>query len=432
MSARQADPLSDAILDQLGVFLRASSKASEETLMTRNELAKARDLRADIRRLNGSRWLPLARRFGRIFSWFERAVSIFATHSGPARNLPARDDAAMTPEGSGAFAADYAIFDRLSILYGGLFRSSVIINYILGVVAVGMTVISILPQPRFIAQYSIPFFPSFSHFATAIELLCIMSIGAIFCYAQTPHREQEGELSSSRHRGLKRLVAHRWHERWLEYRVLAERFRYLELMLSLSPGAATLPPFAFAQPQLSWCDRYFVWRTWEAKPAAITVREYRDQALALMVEQIEHHDASSSRRGAVARRLHKVATWLFFSSLFLCGADLVAESYGSLFFDANVRPFVLFGALLAPTVAAAIHGVLATIEYTKVAESSRETANRIASLVRTIEEFPASGKPAIPEALTPIRDAVTAFADAAISEASNWRALLHDKNVPLV
>jgi hypothetical protein len=34
--------------------------------------------------------------------------------------------------------------------------------------------------------------------------------------------------------------------------------------------------------------------------------------------------------------------------------------------------------------------------------------------------------------LKPIRDAVTAFADAAINEASGWRTMLRDKNVPLV
>ena len=102
------------------------------------------------------------------------------------------------------------------------------------------------------------------------------------------------------------------------------------------------------------------------------------------------------------------------------------------FFNENLKSLVLFGAVLAPVLAAAIHGVLATTEYTKVAESSRETADRITSLIAAITAFPPSEERAGPAALKPIRDAVTAFADAAINEASGWRAMLRDKNVPLV
>ena len=219
---------------------------------------------------------------------------------------------------------------------------------------------------------------------------------------------------------MTRLIAHRWHERWLEYRVLAERFRYIELMLSISPRAAHLPAFAPAERRVPrWYDRYFVWRTQKAKPAALSVHEYREQALALMLEQIEHHDANSSRRGAIARRLHKIAVWLFFSSLVLCAIDLLAESNWPGVFNDNFKSLVLFGAVMAPTLSAAIHGILATTEYTKVWEA-------------TITAFPDSEEAAGPEALAPIRDAVTAFADAAINEASDWRAMLRDKNVPLV
>jgi hypothetical protein len=43
-----------------------------------------------------------------------------------------------------------------------------------------------------------------------------------------------------------------------------------------------------------------------------------------------------------------------------------------------------------------------------------------------------SEEDARPSTLEPIRDAVTAFADAAINEAVGWHAMLRDKNVPLV
>ncbi len=46
--------------------------------------------------------------------------------------------------------------------------------------------------------------------------------------------------------------------------------------------------------------------------------------------------------------------------------------------------------------------------------------------------FHSSEARAGPDTLQPVHDAIIAFADAAINEARGWRAMLHDKNVPLV
>jgi len=438
---------STAILARLHEFLAA--QATIHPHIGRDEHAKVKDLGADLRRLEGSAMFRVAAGFGRVFTGFERISSIFARRAHPARRLPKLDKTASANARQLAFADDYMTFDRLSVLYGGLFRGSVIVNYLLGVVAVALTLASIIPQPQFVSSGGVALFPEFAWYAVRIEMACIVIIGAIYCYGQTPHHEHESrEPWWNRPLALRRF-AHRWHERWLEYRVLAERFRYLELMLSLSPDAALKPPFAVAiatGAEASWYDRYFVWRTHGASAAKLTVRGYREWALALMVEQIEHHDANSSRRGAIAARLHRYAVLLFFVSLLLCLVDLVAESsarscQGSCtasgwcclvgYFNDTLKSLVLFGAIFAPILAAAIHGILATTEYTKVAQSSRETAERIAALVHTIRTFPPSDQLAEPSTLEPIKATVAEFADAAINEASGWRAIFRDKNIPL-
>ena len=302
------------ILPRLCEFLSAESRVPGR--MAKEERAKVQDLCGDVDRLDRAPWLPLTPGFGRVFSGFERVVSILARRTHRRHVVPKLNHAAKDRAKPRIFAADYATFDRLSIVYGGLFRGSVIVNYLLGVVAVGLTLASILPQPKFVAPSGAPLFLEFAHYAVRIELLCILIIGVIFYYGQTPHDEIAPKRARSRWRRLVRLIAHRWHERWLEYRVLAERFRYLELMLSLSPGAAMEPPFTPAEGESErWYDRYFVWRTRSAKPAEISVHEYREQALALMLEQIGHHDANSSRRGTIARRLHW-ARWFCFSRRF--------------------------------------------------------------------------------------------------------------------
>jgi hypothetical protein len=447
MSARQASTYFSEILARLREFLREESaerlvaRTGALPPLTRAERAKVKDLVGDVRRLDGDPLFPVTPGLGHVFWAFERLFSVRTRRPRLLRNLPALDDEARVRAKPLRFAVDYATFDRLSIIYGGLFRGAVIANYLLGVIAVGLTLASMLPQPRFLASSGASLFPEFAHYALRIGLSCIVIIAGIFYYGQTPHDETVTAPSRWSYRGLVRRIAHRWHERWLEYRLLAERFRYLELMLSISPTAAMQAPFTPADCNSErWYDRYFVWRTESAKPAVVTLREFHKRALASMLDQIQHHDANHSRRGAIARRLHKIAVALFFSSLVLCLIDLAAESCtASCFayaltgpFRDNFKSLVLFGAILAPTLSAAIHGILATTEYTKVAESSSETADRIVLLVKTICDFSPGEGLAGPETLEPIRDAVTAFADAAVNEASGWHAMLHDKNVPLV
>ena len=428
MSPPKATTHSIETLTRLRKFLGAQSDAALE----KAERAKVKDLCHDVSRLDTASWLLVSPDFGHVFSGFERVFSVYVRPMRRRRGLPTLNDAARDRAKPDAFASDYATFDRLSIVYGRLFRGSVIVNYLLGVVVVGLTVASILPQPKFFASLGLREFPEFASYAAGIELACILFIAVVFYYGQTPHAKVESKELGFRGGRWMRRIGRRWHERWLEYRLLAERFRYIELMLSISPGAATQPPFKPAEREsMRWYDCYFVWRTEHAELPDLSVHEYRERALALMLEQIRHHDANSARRGAIARRLHRVAVGLFFFSLLLCVVDLFAELIWPGFFNANLKSLVLFGAVLAPVVAAAIHGVLTTTEYNKIADSSKEIADRIASLITTIRGFPTTEGRAAPEALKPIRDAVTAFADAAINEASNWRAMLRDKNIPL-
>jgi hypothetical protein len=444
MSAQQAPPHTTATLARLHEFLR--DKASIEPCLAEEERAKVGDLCADVTRLRGARWFPVAAGFGRVFSAFESVSSLWVRGIPGTASLTEQEKSVMKAARPQAFADDYAMFDHLSILYGGLFRGSVIVNYLLGVVAVGVTLASILPQPNFVSWSGTPLVPEFSWHALRMEFACILIIGVIFCYGQTPHAESASEVRGWR-RGLSfRRFAHRWHERWLEYRVLAERFRYLELMLPLSLRAPHLPPFSANDGEDRWYDRYFVWRTEEAKLPHVDTRGYRERALALMHEQIDHHTANSIRRGAIAARLHRIAVSLFFASLLLCLVDLAFEAgtrschalhgpanwcYVVGVFNGNLKSIIEFLAILAPVVAAAIHGVLATTEYTKVAESSRRTAARIESLIPGIEAFISNEHPANSKTLESIHDAIFAFADATINEASQWREMLRDKNIPL-
>lgn len=138
--------------------------------------------------------------------------------------------------------------------------------------------------------------------------------------------------------------------------------------------------------------------------------------------------------------------WLFFASLLLCLIDIAFEGLGSWCrrereaamrcgaaeaFEVDWRSLVLFLAGIAPVLSAAIHGILSTTEYTKLAQISTETAGRIYVLYETLAAIDAADVEATPQVLAPISAVVQQFAEEVIEEATGWKAMLRDKNLPL-
>jgi hypothetical protein len=426
----------------VGQFVKAEEDASDG--LRGLEMAKAKAARRDARDFAKGRVPVFAAAFGRAFSGFERIVSrgSHRPKHAPAFRITADVEPAARPV---VFAGDFDLFDRLSIIYGGLFRGSIVVNYTLGLVAFALSLASMLPMPHFVAELvSERVRIALQFIGAGLEIACIVAIGVIFCLGQTPsHDETDNRVV--RRRGFARRVAQRWHQRWLEYRLLAETFRYQELLLPLATGVAHKPPFALARgSKPRWYGKYFERRSAGASSTLGSVRHYREQALALMAEQIRHHTGNSQRRGAIVQRLHRIAVDLFFASLVLCLLAVLFECFtpgceGSQWtgcaivrsFDANWRSFVLFFAGIAPVLAAAIHGVLSTAEYAKLAETSAETAERVGTLYKELETIDSDDAQATPETLAPMRGIVEQFADEVISEAMGWKAMLRDKNVPL-
>lgn len=429
--------------------LREFVKAEEDATdgLRGLEMAKAKAARRDARDFAKGRTPFIAVAFGRAFSAFER---IFSSGSHPQKDVlrfstPAHFEApAARPT---VLGGDFDLFDRLSIIYGGLFRGSIVVNYALGVIAFALSLGSMLPIPYFVEELISQHVRIALQFTGAgLEVACIVAIGVIFCLGQTPSHGENHRLVAH-NRGFARRVAQRWHQRWLEYRLLAESFRYLELLLPFATRAAQKPPFAPAQgSEPRWYDRYFDRRSAGASGTLVSIRQYRKQALALMAEQIRHHTANSQRRDAIVRRLHRIAVALFFASLALCLLAVLFECFTPACeerhwagkacaivqrFGANWRSLVLFCAGIAPILSAAIHGVLSTAEYAKLAETSADTAERICALYQRLATLDGGDVQATPETLAPMRDIVEQFVGEVINEAMGWKAILRDKNVPL-
>ncbi len=342
-----------------------------------------------------------------------------------------------------AFADDFFLFDRLSLIYGGKFRGSIVVNYFLGILASGTLVLSLtIGSAWSSAPPGDPYW--FLPIGTSVfELICLVAIGFIYCKGATPETEEH------RPSWAPRWTWQRWHQRWLEYRLIAERFRYLDLLLPFGAReAARISIAPGSDAEKMWHQQYFEWRIANAVPPGIGVREYHRHVAAVMIAQERYHALNYVRRGKIADGLHTFAVRLFLFGLALCIWNLSIEGYGMYLQyscikvqcadleDArksgeHTRHLIVFLAALFPILSAAIHGVLANTEYTKVADTSGEVAHRIHELVDEFSDLPVPNDWDDEKTLVPTRNLVREFVELVINEATGWRAMLRDKNVPL-
>lgn len=395
------EPFHDTLMTASGISLR--------------EQVNWADFREDARRqgpdLAGCPGWPLA---GDVFVWF-KGLMLFRR---PPRWWGNGEVPGPAPEGNPSFEADRRRFDALASFYGNRYRGSVVINYTLGALAV---LFALVPA-AFGGGHG-----WLDRVLHALELGCIVLIVLIYWRGRSPGPHGVGQIAVDPRRAVNR----RWHERWLEYRGLAERFRYAELLYPLEAEVVTHHGGRDARDghEPGWAQRYFEWRfahaKWPRRDAdADEARRYVARLRRLMHEQKTYHEGNAAECETITRRLHALSGVCFAGTLVAC--------IRAVFWPDTQWPLILAAAGL-PALAASIHGVLATGEYIKLGESSTAAARAIAGLMADVEARLAAGagqgepgpflEPLVPE--------VRAFWNLVTSEATGWQATLRDKNVPL-
>ena len=353
---------------------------------------------------------------GEVFVWFKVLMLLRL----PRRwwgNCRAADPA---PGGNPSFEDDRRRFDALASFYGNRYRGSVVINYLLGVLAVIFAV-----GPSAFPDHMCGGLDKILH---GLELVCIVLIVGIYWRGRSPGLHSGGQIPVDPGRVLNR----RWHERWLEYRGLAERFRYAELLHPLEHEV--VESFAEGDPHnrhesRGWAQRYFQWRfrevRWPPRDAGTDeFRLYVARLRQVMHEQKTYHEGNAAECEAITRHLHWVSGLCFGGTLVACLLPIVGW---------NADWLLLLSAGL-PAVAASAHGILATGEYIKLGEASTATADAIGRLIGDVEARSAAGRgrgEAV-GSLAPLVPEVRAFWNLVTSEATGWQATLRDKNVPLL
>jgi hypothetical protein len=328
-----------------------------------------------------------ARREAERPSWlavrYRRFEAFWGRPGDPLRGLAPESSAAPPDPPPGPFDADCQLVDRLSIWYGGQYRGSIIVNYRLALLGgLGALLGHTLGH-----AWEIVFGP--------IEIACFIAILSLYLVGRSPRPPYAGAA-----RQLPR-VARRWHQRWLEYRVLAERFRYAALLQPVTDSLVDAWKRLLGDqgPLSSWHERYFLWRLRASPPPALPEEVWYPRLVAIMRHQAWYHRQAGARRHNVVHRSHRAALWAFGLALALLAARVVLVVYENKTYHESAAGHQLLAWAAAMSflggwgtlLAAAIQGALSTTELSRLAATSQQMGEWIDELRQAIEARHATG-----------------------------------------
>jgi hypothetical protein len=220
----------------------------------------------------------------------------------------------------------------------------------------------------------------------------------------------------------------RWHERWLDYRLIAERLRHLRFLHPLGLGTGIDQASAsYRRNDRSWAEWYVRRSARElgspvgAMRAADLARAGRHLVDVQITEQLHYHRAAFRQLGLLERRLGLAA------SLALGATIMVAATFGVAAYlkaptDAVAwKPLAILLLFILPATATAFNGVRANADLVRLSERSAATAAALARLRRIMAST----------SMTYDRLAIAAIRAAAImgDELSEWRFVLESRRV---
>jgi len=302
------------------------------------------------------------------------------------------------------------LFDRLADHYGDRYRGGVILIYLLGWAAV-------------MAALTTAIAPELWHRAwVGVELAILVVILGI-------HMRGRSAPSGAHIRSGSRFRQQRWHERWIDYRGLAERFRYAELRIGI-------PATTQASESDDWCTRYFNEEFARAAASAGTVTHRARILSAAIYEQQQYHRSNAHICNVLSRRLQRWTVRFFLIALagvlveLAFGFSCLFPEQGALLCRDATKHCWLYLAVGLPAFAAALHGIESSCEWSKLARSSTSIARALDELRTKLEALLKCGHDMAGQD-DGLDSLITRFLQVTTDEATGWRATLWDKNVPL-
>jgi hypothetical protein len=250
------------------------------------------------------------------------------------------------------FLLHYSWADKLANHFANLYRSSFLTNYLLAAAAVLFALRAYFDTNR-------------PKLWVAFELTTIISIIVITTMGRRRH----------------------WHERWIDYRSLAEKLRQMRFLFLIGRFSRTdhIPEHSLrGVPRKTWVDAHFQAAVREAGMLRADLnRPYCLAYRKLLIEyevtsQIQYHAHNSQLNSRIDRNLLWLATGLFFSTLLVCGMHLLDRS------DTHHGILVQLSAIL-PAFGAAIHGINSQGDFRNVARRSGDMNKWLSNILTRLQ-----------------------------------------------
>ncbi|MBK8908469.1 MAG: hypothetical protein IPM60_11355 [Rhodospirillales bacterium] len=334
---------------------------------------------------------PFYTLFVALFSW---------TWIRPSATLPSFSDRLASPQRVTA-AIDrrkehYLWADQLADYYAGAHRGSFVLGFTLAPVAVLFALLA------FGLGDIWPWVKHAEMLWTIGELVVIVLILALVLSAQR----------------------RRWHERWIEYRFLAEQFRLMDMLAPLgrAPGVARFPAHHdFANPSASFARWHFHAVVREAGLHGATLDEpgrqafVYDVALPLIRDQAAYHKRTAHRSERVAHALHLTHVLLFALTFVVVAAHLAEEICHCLPSPFTPSLLSMLAAVL-PAFGASFAARSSQGEFHRLAQRSEALSARLDQAADQLAKTPSSSSAAL-------GDLAESAANLMVEEVLDWRVL---------
>lgn len=331
---------------------------------------------------------------------------------------PCRDEPGAPAEG--AFACvnrrlrpHFAWADRLADIYGDKYRSAFVLAFPLAAVAVFLALL-----PGAVA-------PLAGHDA-ALTVGCVVAeFGVIACIFALVYGARRG----------------RWHERWMDYRLLAETIRQVRFLVPLGGGRPFVRQPAhlatYGDPAQSWVFAHMraIARATglpSARVDAAFVRECLAYVGGVVRGQVRFHETSVRRCEHIEHRLHRAALALGLLTVAAIVIHLLPHipmpGLHGWHLPAFAGGWLTFACAGFPALAAALAGIAHQGEFARVAKRSHAMAARfqqIAGEIERLEQATATHRDTLRLAhVTPL---AAEAAQLMVDEILDWRVVFLDR-----
>ncbi|MEA2602054.1 MAG: hypothetical protein QOF89_3046 [Acidobacteriota bacterium] len=186
------------------------------------------------------------------------------------------------------------------------------------------------------------------------------------------------------------------HERWIDYRLLAEGFRQMQYLIPLArvTPAFEVPAHLEEDPGRTWFNWYFRAIARElgmvsSRMDAAFLETYRQVLADAVKGQVKYHAETSARMELAHHRLHSlVVKWLFPATLVACLVHLWLGEEA----DPRLGKFVAAAAILLlslcavvlPAVGAAVEGISHQGEFERIFRRSKALRARLSALLTSL------------------------------------------------